>query len=69
MVPRKTLESLGRDDRTWINAKFMKISKVTEQQASYSFTSFYAEVGGFVGLLLGISVHQVAMLLDYIPNF
>jgi hypothetical protein len=47
----------------------MKISKITEQQESYSFTSFYAEVGGFVGLLLGISVHQVSLIFDYILKF
>ena len=69
VVPRKALESPEWNHQTWINGKFMKISKVTEQQASYSFTTFYAEVGGFVGLLLGISVHQVAMLLDFIPDF
>ena len=69
VVPRKTFESPEWDNQTWINAKFMKISKITEQQESYSFTSFYAEVGGFVGLLLGISVHQVSLLLDYIPMF
>ena len=66
--PRKTFESPEWDNQTWISGHFMKISKVTKQQASYSFTSFYAEVGGVVGLLLGISVHQVASLLDFIPN-
>ena len=66
--PRKTFESLDWFNRTWISARFMKIGKVTEQQAAYSFSSFYAEVGGFVGLLLGISLHQIGLLLDFIPE-
>ena len=61
--PRNTFELLDWDNKTYISANFMKISKVTEQQASYSFTSFYAEVGGGVGLLLGVSVHQLALIL------
>ena len=37
--------------------------KVTIQQSAYHALSFVAEVGRFVGMLLGISVH----LLDYVP--
>ena len=65
--PRKVFESPEWDNQTWINAKFLKTSKVTQQIPSYSFTSFYAEVGGFVGLLLGVSLHQVSRILDFIP--
>jgi hypothetical protein len=67
--PNKILDTPSWDNLTWILAKFRKINKVTEQQELYSFTSFYDEVGGFVALLLGVSVHQLSMLLDYIPNF
>ena len=60
--PRKSFESPEWDNQTWINAQFMKMSKITEQQEAYPLESFYAEVGGFAGLLLGISVYQLCTI-------
>ena len=65
--PQKTFESPEWDNQTWIDASFSKMSKVTKQLEAYSFISFYAEVGGFVGLLLGISFYQLADVLDLVP--
>ena len=56
------------DGQTWVNAVFMKKCRVTKQQASYTWHSLYAEVGGFLGLLLGISVYQLGSLIDFIPD-
>ena len=66
--PIQIFDSPEWDGQTWINAKLMRNSRVTEQQAAYSFHSLYAEVGGFVGLLLGISVYQLGSLIDFIPD-
>ena len=68
VVPRQSFTSPEWNNQTWISALFMKISKVTEQQQAYSMLSFFAEVGGTVGLLLGVSVYQLRMLFDLIPH-
>ena len=66
--PIQIFESPEWDGQTWVNAMFARNSRITEQQAAYSFHSLYAEVGGFVGLLLGISVYQLGSLIDIIPD-
>ena len=43
---------------------FKRNIKVTEAQYLYSGLSLIAEVGGYVGLFLGVSVNQVTILVD-----
>ena len=43
---------------------FKRNIKVTEAQYLYSELSLIAEVGGYVGLFLGVSVNQVTILVD-----
>ena len=65
--PRKTFDTPAWFNQTKIKASFLKMSKITQQREAYPFHSFYAEVGGFVGLLLGVSIYQLADLMDLIP--
>ena len=43
---------------------FKRNIKVTEAQYLYSGLSLIAEVGGYVGLFLGVSVNQITILVD-----
>ena len=47
-----------------LSLNFKKIIKVNESQYIYSTLSLIAEVGGYVGLFLGISVNQMTFLID-----
>ena len=51
---------------SYIKLDFPKTVKVYERSYDYSQLSFIAEVGGYVGLFLGISINQVIDLLDYL---
>lgn len=39
---------------------------VIETQFAYSSLSLFAEIGGYIGLLLGVSVNQVSHLLNFV---
>ena len=43
-----------------------KVIKIYESYYIYSELSLIAEIGGYVGLFLGISVNQVTILMDFI---
>ena len=43
---------------------FAQFIKVSETEWSYSSLSLLAEVGGYVGLFLGISVNQISSVLE-----
>ena len=43
---------------------YRRFIKVSETHWSYAGLSLMAEVGGYVGLFLGISVNQIRFLLD-----
>ena len=48
--------------RVWL--RFEEIVKVTEGYHVYSGLSLFAEIGGYVGLLLGVSLNQVTKIVD-----
>ena len=48
--------------RVWL--RFEEIVKVTEGYHVYSGLSLFAEIGGYVGLLLGVSLNQVTRIVD-----
>ena len=52
------------DDSVYIT--FPRYVKVFERSYTYSPLSLVAEVGGYVGLFLGISINQVTHLLDFL---
>ena len=43
-----------------------EVITVTQDQYSYNWLNLVAEVGGYVGLFLGLSVYQVTDLVDKI---
>ena len=48
---------------------FPQFIKVSETEWSYSSLSLLAEVGGYVGLFLGISVNQISSVLENLLLF
>ena len=46
----------------WVEITFEKYVKVSQTKEAYSFLSLIAEVGGYVGLFLGISVNQISLI-------
>ena len=49
-----------------LHMKLHEIITVTNDQYSYIWLNFIAEVGGYVGLFLGLSVYQITELIDKI---
>ena len=51
---------------TKVRLNFPEIIKVTESYYTYSLLSLIAEIGGCVGLFLGVSINMVTNLLEYL---
>ena len=51
-------------DEAMVRLHFSEIIKVSETYYTYSPLSMIAEIGGYVGLFLGVSVNMVTNLLD-----
>ena len=49
-----------------VQIEFEDIIKVTRDYYIYTEISLIAEIGGYVGLFLGVSVNQVTNLMDFI---
>ena len=49
-----------------IDISFEKFIKVTKEYYIYTGINLIAEIGGYVGLFLGISINQVINLIDFI---
>ena len=60
----KTIEHYDNNPKVIIN--FQKYIQVIEAYHLYSALSMIAEVGGYVGLFLGISVNQVSGLVNFV---
>ena len=58
-------EGFGNAD-TSLELNFEKIIKVTKGYYAYSELSLIAEIGGYVGLFLGVSVNQITNLIEYL---
>ena len=51
---------------TRVSIWFEEIIKVTRDYYTYTEISLIAEIGGYVGLFLGVSINQVTNLMDFI---
>ena len=51
-------------DEGYVEIIFDKLITVSHDQYSYSWLNLVAEVGGYVGLFLGVSVYQSTFLLE-----
>ena len=49
-----------------LKINFEEVIKVTRDYYTYTEISLIAEIGGYVGLFLGVSVNQVTYLMDFI---
>ena len=52
--------------RNILNIRFDEMVTIFQAKYDYSFESMIAEIGGYVGLFLGVSVYQITGLIDYI---
>lgn len=61
-------EKQSSTNATYTNLRivFPKTIKVYDRSYTYSSLSLLAEIGGYVGLFLGISINQVINLLEYL---
>ena len=50
--------------KSWIYFSFISIFQETVANYTYSFLSLVAEFGGYVGLFLGMSVNQIADIVN-----
>ena len=63
----KTSETINnKKDESVTTIYFQKYIKVVHSFFLYSFLSVVAEIGGYVGLFLGVSVNQIPNLMDTI---
>ena len=49
-----------------VSINFEEIIRVTRDYYTYTEISLIAEIGGYVGLFLGVSINQVTNLMDFI---
>ena len=64
-LDNKNKESSGR---SYVGLNFEQLIQVTKSHSTYSELSLIAEIGGYVGLFLGISVNQIPYLLDVLKK-
>ena len=61
---------MGKELHAMVVIKFEDLIKVTTDYYTYTALSLIAEIGGYVGLFLGISVNQIINLIDIlVENF
>ena len=58
----------GYQSSASVEIEFEDIIKVTRDYYIYTEISLIAEIGGYVGLFLGVSVNQVTNLMDFIAG-
>ena len=56
-------EDNGDPDQGSLNLKFQRFIKVSRSRYAYTWLELLAEVGGYVGLFLGVSVNQTLPIL------
>ena len=56
-------EDNGDPDQGYLYLKFQRFIKVSRSRYAYTWLELLAEVGGYVGLFLGVSVNQTLPIL------
>lgn len=59
-------EDYGDPDQGYLYLKFQRFIKVSRSRYAYTWLELLAEVGGYVGLFLGVSVNQTLSILKQI---
>ena len=58
-----------RQNKTYVHFKIFPTAQIQKSIYSYDFVSMIAEIGGYTGLLLGISVLDISKILNnYLSN-
>ena len=60
-----TTREYDEKHNTEINIHFGELTKVTVAFNAYTFLNMIAEIGGHVGLFLGVSINQITLLVDF----
>lgn len=55
----------GKMSDIYLEMEFDQFIKVTESYISYTELEFFAEIGGYLGLFLGISVFSLSQVFDF----
>ena len=58
-------ETNSEGDSKKLHVHLRPVAKMIEQVDSYTFLSFLAEVGGYLGLFLGMSIYHLADFISY----
>ena len=61
---KKVIFNNPESPHAMVEIKFEDLIKVTTEYYTYTAVSLIAEIGGYVGLFLGISVNQIINLID-----
>ena len=62
---KATVNDYDVSDNCRIDLTFGEIIKETKGYLIYSKLSLIAEVGGYVGLFLGVSINQISYLMEF----
>ena len=54
----------GNENETYVKFYMKEQIQVKRSHMNYSEVSFFAEVGGYIGMLLGVSLVDFASLID-----
>ena len=58
-----------RQNKTYVHFKIFPTAQIQKSIYSYDFVSMIAEIGGYTGLLLGISVLEISKIINnYLSN-
>ena len=64
-----SMDPNGQDNEAYVKFYIKDEIQVKKSHLSYSEVSLLAEVGGYVGLLLGVSLKDIASLFDKVFTF
>ena len=63
-------EDRNRHNKTFVHFKIFPTTQIQKSIYSYNFISMIAEIGGYTGLLLGISVLDISKIFNnYLNNW
>ena len=65
---REDKKIFGKNHYAYVQLSFNEYIKTTTSYYSYLTLSMVAEIGGYVGLFLGVSLYQTTDILDAIKN-
>ena len=68
LFPRHALKGAEKPETAYMKLYLKSTTKVSRLVVDYTWISLLAEIGGYTGILLGISVMNLTGLLDKLFN-